>query len=73
MHDFDTGTCTPGRPERLEPEHGPRESFHGPMILFHNIIKEFGVANDDRSLVNLIVVLDRGGVAATLIDRDLLW
>ena len=42
------------------------------MIPFYNIIEIFGLANDNRSLVGLVVPLNRCGVTATLVDRDFL-
>ena len=42
------------------------------MILLHDIIEVFGVADNDGGLVNLVVVFDRRRVAATLIDGDFL-
>jgi hypothetical protein len=42
------------------------------MILLHNLIEVFGVTNDNRGFVHLIVALDRRRVAATLIYGDFL-
>ena len=38
MHDFHAGNRTAGRPKGLEAEHGTRQPFHGPMVLFHEVI-----------------------------------
>ena len=42
------------------------------MVLFHDIVEVFGVADDDRRLVSLVVLPDRCRVRATLIDGELL-
>ena len=42
------------------------------MILLHEVIEIFRVADDNSRLVNLVVVRDRCRVATTLIDGDLL-
>ena len=42
------------------------------MILLHEIIEIFRVADDDRGLVRLVVVLNRCRVAPTLIDGNFL-
>jgi len=42
------------------------------MILLHDIIEIFRVADDNGGLVRLVVALDRRRVAAALIDSDLL-
>ena len=45
----------------------------GSFLLRNNsIIEIFGLANDDRRTVCLVVTLDRGFVGRTPIDRDLL-
>ena len=70
---FYSGDRTPGGPKGFEAQHGTRESFHGAMVLLHEVIQIFRVADDNRRLVNLVVISDRGRVAATLINRDFLW
>ena len=72
MPDFYTSDHTPGRPKRLKAQHGTRQSFHRSMVLLHEIIQIFGVADDNGGLVRLVVALDRRRVAAALIDSDLL-
>jgi len=71
-HDFYAGNRTARRPKRLKPKHRTRESFHGAVVLFHNIIKIFGVADHNGGLVRLVVVRNRCGVRATFIDGDFL-
>ena len=72
MHDFYAGNRTPRRPERLEAEHGTRQPFHRPMVLFHHIIEIFRMADSDGRLMSLIVVRNRRRIRATLIDGDFL-
>jgi hypothetical protein len=72
VHHFPPRDRTPRRPKGFETEHRTREPFHGSMILLYKIIKILRLPNDDSSLVSSIVVLDGGGVAATLINGDLL-
>ena len=56
MHDFYAGDRTARRPKRLEAEHRTREPFHCSMILLHDIIEIFRVADDNGGLVRLVVV-----------------
>jgi hypothetical protein len=42
------------------------------MILFHNIVEIFHLANDDRQAVLLIVAANGCGIGLTAINRDLL-
>ena len=43
------------------------------MVLLHDIVEIFTVAEDDGRLVSPIVLGDRCRVRSALIDRDLLW
>ncbi len=72
-HDFHTGDRTPRCPKRFKAEHGTRQPFPCSMILFHEVIEIFRVADDNRGLVRLVVVRDRCRIGPTLIDRDFLW
>jgi hypothetical protein len=72
MHDFNTRDGTTRRPKRLEAEHRTRQPFHGAMVLLHEVIEIFRVADDTRGLVRLVVMRNRRRVAATLIDGNLL-
>ena len=72
MPDFYTGDRTARRPKGFEAEHGTCQPFHCPMVLLHEVIEIFRVADDNSRLVNLVVVRDRCRVATTLIDGDLL-
>jgi hypothetical protein len=51
VHDFSAGDRTARRPKRLKPKHRTRESFHGAVVLFHNMIKIFGMADNNGGLV----------------------
>ena len=72
MHDFNPRNRTARRPKRFEAEHGMREAFDRSMVLLHKVVKIFGVANDDGRLMDLVVVVNRGGVAPTLINCNFL-
>ena len=72
MHDFYAGDGTPRRPKGFETQHRTREPFHGSVVLLDEIIEIFGVANNNGGLMRRVVVFDRRGVAATLIDGDFL-
>ena len=72
MHDFHASDRTAGRLKGLEAEHRTCEPFHCSMILLHDVIEIFRVADKDGRLMSLAVVCDRCGVAATLIDRNFL-
>ncbi len=71
MHDFNPSKRTARTPEGLKAEHRVREAFHRPVVLFHEVIEIFGMADEDGRLVGPVVALDSGGVAATLVDGDL--
>ena len=71
-HDFTPRNRPAGRPQRFEAEHGMREAFDRSMVLLHEVVEIFGVANNDGRLVSLVVVQDCCGVAGTLVDRELL-
>jgi hypothetical protein len=73
MHDFNARNRTAGRPKRFKPQHRTYNPLPRSMVLLHEVIKIFRVAQDHGGLVRLGVVRDRCGVAATLVDRDLLW
>ena len=72
MHHLYAGDRTARRPKGFEAEHGTCQPFHCPMILLHEVIEIFRVADDNGGLVRLVVALDRRRVAAALIDSDLL-
>jgi hypothetical protein len=72
VHNFSAGDRTARRPQRLKPKHKTRESFHGAVVLFHDGIQIFGMADTNGGLVRLVVVRNRGGVRPTFIDRDVL-
>jgi hypothetical protein len=65
MHSFYSGDRTAGGPKGFETQHGMRKPFHGPMILFHDGIEIFRVAEDNCGLVRLVVVRDRCRIGAT--------
>jgi len=72
VHDFHARKRTASRPKRLEAQHRACDPFHRPMVLFHDVVEILGVANDDSRLVGPVVVLNRGRIRTTLINRDLL-
>ena|SRR5262245_50013751 len=72
MHDLNPRNRTPGRPKRLEASHRPHLAFHRAMVLLHEIVEILALPDGDAGLVGPIVTLNRRGVAATLIDSDLL-
>ena len=72
VHHFHARKRTPGRPERLKPEHGMSNPFHCSVVLFDNIIQIFTVTHDNPSLMCPVVMSERCGIRPTLIDRDFL-
>jgi hypothetical protein len=42
------------------------------MVLFHDIVEILALPEDDAGLVGPVVLLNRRGVAPTLVNRDLL-
>src|SRR6478752_4420811 len=73
VHDLYAGNRTAGCSKGLEPQHRPRQSLHRPMVLLHKIVEIFALPDGDPSVVNPIVLLNRGGVTATLVNGDRLW
>jgi hypothetical protein len=72
MHDFNPRDHTARCPKRFEAEHGMRDAFDRSMVLLHEVVEIFGVANDDGRLVDLVIGVNRGRVAATLINSNFL-
>src|SRR4030095_10275973 len=72
MHALNAGTRTPRCPKRVETEHGPRDPFDRPMVLFNEVIQIFGVPDQDSRLGRLVVPLYRCCVAPTAVDGELL-
>jgi hypothetical protein len=72
VHDFYARNRTARRPKRLKPKHRTRKPFHCSMVLLDEIIEIFRVADHNRGLVRLVVVLNRCRVAPTLIDGEFL-
>jgi hypothetical protein len=72
MHHFDPRDCATCGPKGFEAPHGAREPFYCSMILLHDIIEIFGVAEHDGRLVSPIVARNGCRVRAALIDGDLL-
>jgi hypothetical protein len=62
----------PGRPNRLEAQHGTREPFAGAMILRDERIEILGGVEADRGLVRLVLVGNRRRLRAPLIEGDFL-
>ena len=56
----------------LNPNIGRVTRFTAAMILFHNIIEIFDLADGDRGAVLRIVALDGRFIGRTPVDRDLL-
>ena len=71
MHDFNASNRTARRPKRFETQHGMRDTFDRSMVLLHEVVEIFRVAEDDSRLVGPIVALDRCAVRTTLVDGDL--
>ena len=72
VHDLNAGERTPGRPKRCESQHRPHLAFHRPMVLLHDMVEILALPDSDAGLVGPVVPLNRRGVAATLVDGDLL-
>jgi hypothetical protein len=73
VHDFNTAKRTARGPKGLQSQHRAYLSFHRTMVLLHKAIEIFGVPDDKGRLVNLVVMLNRGRIRATLIDGDFFW
>ena len=72
VHEFDPNERVLRGLKRFEPEHGPCDPLHAAMILFHDIIEIFDLADGDRGAVLRIVALDGRFIGRTPVDRDLL-
>ena len=70
VYELDADKCVLRCLERFEPEHRPCDPFDGSVVLFHEVIEIFGLADNDRSAMFLVVALDRRFVGRTPIDRN---
>src|SRR5262249_25055006 len=70
MHDFNAGNRTACGPKGFEAEHGTSDSFYRSMVLLNEVVEIFGVADEDRGVVVTVIVLNRRGIRATLIDGN---
>jgi len=46
-------------------------AFDRPLVLLHDVVEIFGVSDGEGRLVSALVVLNRGSIAATLINGNL--
>ena len=72
VHELDPNQRILGCRKRLEPEHGTRNPFHRSMVLFHEVIEIFDLADFDRGAVRLVIALDGGFIGVTAVNGDLL-
>jgi hypothetical protein len=54
----------------LNPDHGTRDPFCGSMILLHDIMQIFYLADDNGGAMFLVVALDRGFVRVAAVNGD---
>ena len=73
MHHFHAGNRAAGDPKGFEAQHGAHEPFYCSMILLHDIIEIFGVADHDGRLMSFIVVRNGCRIRAALINGDFFW
>ena len=77
MHEFNAGYGNGYRPERFESQHRPGHWFDRPVVLFDNIIEilcrwpEASHSQFNAGLMAGVVIVDRGGIGAALIEGDL--
>jgi hypothetical protein len=72
VHDRNASDRTAGTPECLKAEHRSHHALYASMILLHEIIHILRVSTDHGRLVRAGVPMDCGGVAPTLLNRNLL-
>ena len=72
VHEFDPNECPLGCRERFEPQHRPCHPFYASMVLLHNVVEIFDLADVDGGAVLGIVALDGGFIGRTPVDGDLL-
>jgi hypothetical protein len=70
VHEFDPDQSVLSCSKRFEPQHRPCHALYGSMVLFHNIIKVFYLADRDGRAILLIVTLDGGFIGLTAVNRD---
>src|SRR5829696_7961384 len=73
MHDFNPRDRTARCPKGFEAQHRTRAPFYCSMILLHDIIEIFGVADHDGRLMSFIVVRNGYRIRAALIDGHFFW
>ena len=61
-----------GGRKRLASEHGTGDALDGAMVLFHDVVQIFALADGDRCAVLCIVALDGRCIGRTPVDGDLL-
>ena len=72
VHEFDPNQRVLGCVKRFEPQHGPCHPLHSSMVLFHDIVEIFHLADGDGGAVLLVVALDGRFIGRTPVNGDLL-
>ena len=70
MDQFDAGEGLLCSIEMLEPQHRTTPAFDVPVILLNDVVEVFALADLDTCVVVIIVVPDRPGIRAALVDVD---
>jgi hypothetical protein len=72
LHELNPSQGALGGVERFEPQHGPRDSLDGSMVLFHHIIQILHLADADRGTVRFVIPPNGGGIGLAAINGNLL-
>jgi len=70
MHEFDTDQRVLSRHKRLESEHRTCDPFYCSVVLLHDIVSIFDLADRDRCPKLLVVALDGALIGVTAINGD---
>jgi len=68
MHAFDAAQKDARTAKVLEPQHGSRVSFDRPMVLLHEVVEIFGLADPDGRFTIGIDGFERSEIGAAFVD-----
>jgi hypothetical protein len=73
MHELDADQHTLGSRKRLEAQDGTGNPSNGSMVLLHQIIEIFDLADLDGSPMSLVVAPDGGRIGLAPINGNFVW
>jgi hypothetical protein len=69
MHHFEARQNDASTPKIFETQHGPSAAFDSPMVLFHDVVHVFWLADPDGRFTIGIDRFERGEIGAAPVDR----